>query len=255
MPHDPKPIPSFDAASAPRSPRCHALIPCAGSGSRSGRTGPKQYEQLAGQRLVDHTLAAFLALPQLASIALVVAPDDDSLSSPDPRVQLLRVGGASRAASVHNGLRALLQAGVDARDWVMVHDAARCLILPQQIAALIEACRDDPVGGLLALPLPDTLKAARADEAGARVAATLARDDKWLAQTPQMFRLGALEQALAAAEALGYAGITDEASALEAGGLSPRLVRGSAQNFKVTYPEDFALAEALLRLRASAAAT
>ena len=108
MPHDPKPIPSFDAASAPRSPRCHALIPCAGSGSRSGRTGPKQYEQLAGQRLVDHTLAAFLALPQLASIALVVAPDDDSLSSPDPRVQLLRVGGASRAASVHNGLRALL---------------------------------------------------------------------------------------------------------------------------------------------------
>ena len=254
MPHDPKPIPSFDAASAPRSPRCHALIPCAGSGSRSGRTGPKQYEQLAGLRLVDHTLAAFLALPQLASIALVVAPDDDSLSSPDPRVQLLRVGGASRAASVHNGLRALLQAGVDARDWVLVHDAARCLILPQQIAALIEACRDDPVGGLLALPLPDTLKAAQADEAGARVAATLARDDKWLAQTPQMFRLGALEQALAAAEALGYAGITDEASALEACGLSPRLVRGSAQNFKVTYPEDFALAEALLRLRASAPA-
>ena len=99
MPHDPKPIPSFDAASAPRSLRCHALIPCAGSGSRSGRTGPKQYEQLAGLRLVDHTLAAFLALPQLASIALVVAPDDDSLSSPDPRVQLLRVGGASRAAS------------------------------------------------------------------------------------------------------------------------------------------------------------
>ena len=252
MLHDPKPIPSVDAVSTPPAPRCHALIPCAGSGSRSGRAGPKQYEYLAGQRLVDHTLKVFLAVPQLASIALVVAPDDDSLSSPDPRVQLLRVGGASRAASVHNGLRALLRAGVDARDWVLVHDAARCLITPQQIDALIEACRDDPVGGLLALPLPDTLKAARADEAGARVAATLTRDDKWLAQTPQMFRLGALEQSLAATEAQGYAGITDEASAIEACGLSPLLLRGSAQNFKVTYPEDFALAEALLRLRASA---
>jgi 2-C-methyl-D-erythritol 4-phosphate cytidylyltransferase len=254
MPHDPKPIPSVDAASAPRAPRCHALIPCAGSGSRSGRAGPKQYEQLAGLRLVDHTLAAFLAVSRLASIALVVAPDDDSLSSPDPRVRVLRVGGASRAASVHNGLRALLQAGAERRDWVLVHDAARCLILPRQIDALINACHDDPVGGLLALPLPDTLKVARADEAGARVAATLTRDDKWLAQTPQMFRLGALEQALAVAETLGYAGITDEASAIEAGGLSPRLVRGSAQNFKVTYPEDFALAEALLRLRAPAPA-
>ena len=189
MPHDPKPIPSFDAASASRSPRCHALIPCAGSGSRAGRAGPKQYEQLAGLRLVDHTLAAFLALPQLASLALVVAPDDDSLSSPDPRVQLLRVGGASRAASVHNGLRALLRAGVDARDWVLVHDAARCLVTPAQVNALIDACLPDAVGGLLALPLPDTLKAATPD---GRVAATVPRADKWLAQTPQMFRMGAL---------------------------------------------------------------
>lgn len=252
MPHVYPPI--SPAAGAQPGPRCHALIPCAGSGSRSGRSGPKQYELLAGQRLVDHTLAAFLALPQLASIALVVAPDDDSLSSADPRVQLLRVGGVSRAASVHNGLRALLQAGADARDWVLVHDAARCLILPQQIAALIEACRNDAVGGLLALPLPDTLKAAQTDSDVPRVAATLARDDKWLAQTPQMFRLGALEQALAAAELGGYAGITDEASAIEAQGLGPLLVRGSAQNFKVTYPEDFALAEALLRLRGAPAA-
>jgi len=251
MPHVSPPI--SPVAGAQPAPLCHALIPCAGSGSRSGRAGPKQYEQLAGRRLVDHTLAAFLALPQLASIALVVAPDDDSLSSADPRVRVLQVGGASRAASVHNGLRALLQAGADGRDWVLVHDAARCLVTPAQIAALIESCRDDQVGGLLALPLPDTLKEAQADAGVARVAATLARDDKWLAQTPQMFRLGALEQALAAAEPGGYAGITDEASAIEAQGLRPLLVRGSAQNFKVTYPEDFALAEALLRLRASAA--
>lgn len=249
-------IPISPSVGAQKLPRCHALIPCAGSGSRSGRAGPKQYELLAGRRLVDHTLDAFLAVgvDQLAGVALVVAPDDASLSSPNPRVQVLRVGGASRAASVHNGLRALLQAGVDARDWVLVHDAARCLITSQQIVALIEACRDDAVGGLLALPLPDTLKAAQVDGGVARVAATLARDDKWLAQTPQMFRLGALEQALAAAEAGGYAGITDEASAIEVQGCRPLLVRGSAQNFKVTYPEDFALAEALLRLRALAAA-
>jgi 2-C-methyl-D-erythritol 4-phosphate cytidylyltransferase len=231
--------------------RCHALIPCAGSGSRSGRAGPKQYEQLAGRRLVDHTLDAFLAAVQLASVVLVVAPDDDSAFVADERLQVLRVGGPSRAASVHNGLKALLAAGLSAQDWVLVHDAARCLLTPQQVEALIEACRDDEVGGLLALPLPDTLKVARADAGVPRVAATLERDDKWLAQTPQMFRLGALEQALAAAEAGGYAGITDEASAIEVQGGSPLLVRGSAQNFKVTYPEDFALAEALLRLRAA----
>ena len=233
--------------------RCHALIPCAGSGSRSGRSGPKQYELLAGRRLVEHTLDAFLAVPQLASVWLVLAPDDDSQFRLDPRLQVRRVGGASRAASVHNGLKALRTAGVPESDWVLVHDAARCLLTPEQVQALIDACRDDAVGGLLALPLPDTLKAAQPGAGIPRVAATLARDDKWLAQTPQMFRLGALERALAAAEAGGYAGITDEASAIEAQGSSPLLVRGSAQNFKVTYPEDFALAEALLRLRAQAA--
>ena len=231
-------------------PRCHALIPCAGSGSRSGRAGPKQYELLAGRRLVEHTLDAFLAVPRLASVLLVLAPDDDSRFPSDPRLQVLRVGGASRAASVHNGLRALLAAGVPQQDWVLVHDAARCLLTPQQVVALIEACEADEVGGLLALALPDTLKTAVPAAGGPRAAATLARDDKWLAQTPQMFRLGALERALAAAEAGGYARITDEASAIEARGASPLLVRGSAQNFKVTYPEDFALAEALLRLRA-----
>ena len=235
------------------SARCHALIPCAGSGSRSGRAGPKQYELLAGRRLVDHTLDAFLAVPQLASVWLVLAPDDDSRFRADPRLQRLCVGGASRAASVHNGLKALRTAGVPESDWVLVHDAARCLLTPEQVQALIDACCHDEVGGLLALPLPDTLKVAQPGAGSPRVAATLARDDKWLAQTPQMFRLGALERALAAAEAGGYAGITDEASAIEAQGSSPLLVRGSAQNFKVTYPEDFALAEALLRLRAQAA--
>jgi 2-C-methyl-D-erythritol 4-phosphate cytidylyltransferase len=128
-----------------------------------------------------------------------------------------------------------------AHDWVLVHDAARCLITPAQINGLLDACLDDEVGGLLALPLPDTLKAAKAG----RVSATLPRADKWLAQTPQMFRIGSLLEAL---ELAGDA-VTDESSAIEAMGLAPKLVVGSAQNFKVTYPEDFELAQAVLVAR------
>jgi 2-C-methyl-D-erythritol 4-phosphate cytidylyltransferase len=147
-----------------------------------------------------------------------------------------------------HGLAELRARGARDDDWVLVHDAARCLITPEQIEALMVACADDPVGGLLALPLPDTLKQARSDGESSRVAATLDRADKWLAQTPQMFRLGLLAQALDQAERSG-AVVTDEASAIEALGLAPRLVPGSAQNFKVTYPEDFALAEAVLQAR------
>ena len=154
-------------------------------------------------------------------------------------------GGATRAESVFNGLGHLLATGAQAHDWVLVHDAARCLITPAQIEALIDACTPDAVGGLLALPLPDTLKAER----DGRVAATIDRAGKWLAQTPQMFRIGPLHAAYAAHAASGFVGITDEASAMESAGHAPRLVRGSAQNFKVTYPEDFALAEAVLRSR------
>jgi 2-C-methyl-D-erythritol 4-phosphate cytidylyltransferase/2-C-methyl-D-erythritol 4-phosphate cytidylyltransferase/2-C-methyl-D-erythritol 2,4-cyclodiphosphate synthase len=115
---------------------------------------------------------------------------------------------------------------------------------------LVQACSDDAVGGLLALPLPDTLKTQRPASEPARVESTVPRTGKWLAQTPQMFRLGALHSALAQVADIGFAGITDEASAMERLGLSPRLVVGSAQNFKVTYPADFALAEAILRSRA-----
>ena len=192
-----------------------------------------------------HTLAAFVAVPALARIVLVVAPGDEQVPSLPERVTLARCGGDSRARSVFNGLAALRALGARDDDWVLVHDAARCLVTPAQITALIAACQADAVGGLLGLPLPDTLKA----EVGGRAQATLPRGDKWLAQTPQMFRLGALHAALARAEPHGFAGITDEASAMEAMGAQPLLVAGSAQNFKVTYPEDFALAEAVLRAR------
>ena len=147
-----------------------------------------------------------------------------------------------------------MQRGAAGSDWVLVHDAARCLITPALINRLIDACLNaasaDEEGGLsgalLAMPLPDTLKAA---DAAGRAAATLPREGKWLAQTPQMFRIAPLHAALAARAASGFAGITDEASAMEAAGSRPLLVRGSAHNIKVTWPEDFALAAALLQTR------
>ena len=220
--------------------RLWGLIPCAGNGSRSGAVGPKQYQSVAGKAMVLHTLAAFAAVERLAG-TLVVVSEGDNFFDALP-VQVDTCGGATRAQSVANGLGALLQRGAVPEDWVLVHDAARCLITPQQINTLIDACLPDAVGGLLALPLPDTLKAGK----GGRVAATLERSDKWLAQTPQMFRIGALQAALLAA---GGA-VTDESSAMEFVGLSPLLVEGSAQNFKVTYPQDFALAESVLLSRA-----
>ena len=196
--------------------------------------------------MVLHTLAAFTAVERIERCLVVVAPGDRFLCVDDLRIQLAQVGGGTRAASVFNGLQALRDQGADDHDWVLVHDAARCLVTPAQVNALIDACWPDAVGGLLALPLPDTLKA----EADGRVSATVDRSHKWLAQTPQMFRLGALHAALAATAAKGFAGVTDEASAMELAGQQPLLVPGSAQNFKVTYPEDFALAEAILRSRA-----
>ena len=229
------------------SPRCHALVPCAGSGSRAGTAQPKQYQPLAGRPLVQHTLAALGAVARIDRLLVVVAPGDGTLRQPGARWQLADCGGATRAESVCNGLDHLLASGAAPRDWVLVHDAARCLLTPALVDALIDACLPDAVGGLLALPLPDTLKRAQ----DGRVAATVERADKWLAQTPQMFRIGALRAALAPHAASGFAGITDEASAMEAAGQRPLLVRGSAQNVKITYPEDFALAQAVLQARAS----
>ncbi|RZI95035.1 MAG: 2-C-methyl-D-erythritol 4-phosphate cytidylyltransferase [Variovorax sp.] len=232
------------------SSRFHVLIPSGGAGHRAGGVLPKQYQRIAGQPMVAHTLGAFRALNgRFASLSLVVAPDDRNVSAvlpgfPAAGEHLLAVGGPTRAATVRNGLHALRDQGAGAHDWVLVHDAARCLVTPTQIEALIAACEHDAVGGLLAHRLADTLKTASPD---GRVAATLTRADKWLAQTPQMFRIGMLLNAL---ERSGDA-VTDEAGAIEAMGLAPLLVAGSAQNFKITFPEDFALAEAVLLARRS----
>jgi len=235
-------------------PRFFALIPCAGLGSRavagssageSAQMLPKQYQPIAGLPMVQHTLNAFAQVARIQSSLVVVAPGDLFFSSlGDAGYQVMPCGGATRAASVLNGLIQLAGRGAAPDDWVLVHDAARCLVTTDLINSLIDSCQSDPVGGLLAQPLPDTLKQGQ----DGRVRGTLDRTDKWLAQTPQMFRLGALMQALKMAQNLGDS-ITDEASAMEAFGLSPRLVRGSAHNFKVTYPEDFMLAEALIKSR------
>jgi 2-C-methyl-D-erythritol 4-phosphate cytidylyltransferase len=228
----------------PVPPRFFALVPCAGIGERAGTDGPKQYAVLAGQSVVSHTLAALAHVSRLHEVLVVLSPSDGAFARHAAAFggRVATVGGTTRAQSVLNGLGELKRWGAADTDWVLVHDAARCLVRPEWIDALIDACADDPVGGLLALPVADTLKEA----SGERVSGTVSRAGKWQAQTPQMFRLGPLHDALTQAGS----GVTDEASAMEALGHAPRLVHGSLENFKVTFPPDFELAERLLRTRA-----
>ena len=231
------------AAASTTPPRLFALVPCAGVGERAGAGGPKQYTLLAGRSLVAHTLAALHAVTRLTGMLVVLSPEDKAFLAAAPGFEgwVSRNGGATRAQTVANGLQVLLGLGASPDDWVLVHDAARCLVRAEWIDTLIDACLPDACGGLLALPVADTLKA----EQGGVVKATVDRRGMWQAQTPQMFRIGPLQQALARAGA----SVTDEASAMEAAGQAPQLVAGSLENFKVTWPADFELAERLLRTR------
>lgn len=220
---------------------CFALIPAAGSGSRMGQALPKQYLMLANHPMIFHALLTLCAAPQINTVFVVLAPDDSHWHHYDwsrfgDKLQPLFCGATTRAGSVLNGLRA---AELEADDWVLVHDAARPCLSQAQLARLIAEVQDDKVGGLLAVPLADTLK--RAD-AGQRVACTEDRQGLWQAQTPQMFRSGLLLQALCTTFE-----VTDEASAIEALGFSPKLVASDPTNFKVTYPQDMQLAELLLQ--------
>ena len=231
---------------APPALRCFALVPCAGTGTRAGAPVPKQYVEIDGAPMVAHTLAALAAVARIKLVLVALAPTDEEFERrvelpAGKRFAISRCGGNSRAETVAAGLGRLVKQGARADDWVLVHDAARCLVRAEWIDRLIDVCADDPVGGLLALPVADTLKR----ETAGRVLKTLPREAVWQAQTPQMFRLGPLADALEDAGA----NATDEASAMEWQGLSPRLVPGSSENFKITQPEDFALAEAVLRAR------
>jgi 2-C-methyl-D-erythritol 4-phosphate cytidylyltransferase len=223
-------------------PEFHALVPAAGSGSRMGGEQPKQYLPLNGQPMIYHALATLCACADITTVFVVLAPADKQFhqydwSSFGDKLQPLFCGGATRAESVTNGL---LVTEMDADDWVLVHDAARPCLTQAHLHKLIAELRGDEVGGILAVPVADTLKRAGNDR---RIAQTEDRTGLWQAQTPQMFRAGLLLQALQSAPR-----VTDEASAVEALGLHPKLVASETRNFKVTYPLDFKLAELLLRL-------
>ena len=222
--------------------RLFGLIPAAGSGARFGAGLPKQYVDIAGRPMLFHAVRALAEHPAVETVFVVLAVDDERYARIDwsgfgARVAPLFCGGPTRRASVRNGLIAIADT-VDPDDWILVHDAARPCLDGATLARLVETLAADPVGGILAVPVADTLKRAGADD---RILRTEPREGLWQAQTPQMFRHGVLLQALGAA-----GDVTDEAAAVEATGLAPRLVAGSARNLKVTYPEEVAVAAALL---------
>jgi 2-C-methyl-D-erythritol 4-phosphate cytidylyltransferase len=216
-----------------------ALIPAAGVGARMGADGPKQYLPIGGKPMLRHTLDAFVSSARIAHTYVVVSADDPAIAAivPARGVTVLRCGGATRMESVRNGLAAL-GAELAGTDWVLVHDAARPGLTAALIDKLIDGVGDDPVGGLLALPVVDTVK-----RAGAGLQ-TVPRAGLWLAQTPQMFRYRLLQDALAGST--DPAAVTDDASAVEAMGHVPKLVEGHPRNLKVTLPADIRIAEMYL---------
>ena len=218
-------------------PAFWAVIPAAGIGSRMRADRPKQYLTLAGCTILEHTLDCFLNHPRLKGVVVSLAEDDPYWPqlpyAGDPRIHRAP-GGSERADSVLNALLRLVELGGCDDDWVLVHDAARPNLARTDLDNLLATLADDPVGGLLAVPARDTFKRAGPD---GRVRETVDRSVIWQAYTPQMFRLGPLQQALADARVAGVA-VTDEASAMEWAGMAPRLVEGRADNLKVTRPED-----------------
>lgn len=218
-------------------PAYWVVIPAAGVGSRMRADRPKQYLPLGQRTLIEHTLDCFLGQPELSGLVVCLSPDDDwwpqLACAQDPRITRTD-GGSERADSVLNGLQALTALGAQEQDWVLVHDAARPNLTHSDLHKLLLSLQDDPVGGLLAVPVRDTLKIAGPD---GRVRSTPDRTLYWQAYTPQMFRLQPLRTALQAALEADVA-ITDEASAMEWAGHAPRLVEGRSDNIKVTRPED-----------------
>jgi len=235
---------------------CHALLPTAGTGSRLGGDLPKQFQQLAGRPMLAYALDAFIQSPHIASIWVGVSPgfiDNpilQTLRHASKPIHFLPTGGPTRQETVRNTLAALLKAGISVDDWVLVHDAARPGITPVLIDKLIAGVEKSASGGLLAMPLADTLKQADLDSVIAgnlpHVEKTIPRDHLWQAQTPQMFHLNQLHSALEDAIRL-EADVTDEASAMELAGIKPLLIEGATRNFKVTHPADWELMQLLLQ--------
>ena len=224
-----------------------ALVPAAGIGTRLGDALPKQYLDINGVPLIFHALKALAAVKRIDKIVVVLSPEDqhwrassvifDSLGA---RISVAYIGGKSRGESVANGL-AHIESEMTNDDWVMVHDAARPCIRTELVEQFIDEMESDLVGGLLALPLADTIKL---DDGDLRVAKTIPRDGIWRAQTPQMFRFGLLKIALR-----DFVEATDEAQAIESTGHQPKLVMGDSANLKVTYAPDLQLAGLLLSVQ------
>ena len=222
-----------------------ALIPAAGSGTRVASDAPKQYLPLAGRTMLWHAVRA-VCVPRVETVFVVLAPGDRAFAAQDwsafqGRLEPLYCGGETRRDSVYNGLVAAMGA-IEADDWMLVHDAARPCLPRKDLENLMRETENDEVGGILGLPIAETVKQAAEN----RIQSTEDRSKLWLAQTPQMFRAGLLAEALKRARGTP----TDEAAAVEQMGLKPRLVTGSRENLKVTWPEDIAIAEAILKGRA-----
>jgi 2-C-methyl-D-erythritol 4-phosphate cytidylyltransferase len=228
-----------------RAPNFWVVVPAAGSARRMGAGSvPKQYLTLVGKFVIDHAVRPFISRPECQGIVVALALDDQRWRglefASDARTKVVH-GGAERADSVRAGLE-VLRGFAESRDWILVHDAARPCLSDADLDALLTTLADDEVGGLLAAPVVDTLKRANSDS---RVSATVDRTALWHALTPQMFRYDTLVRALAECTVAS----TDEAQAIEALGLKPKLVRGSADNLKITVPEDLARAEQILKAR------
>ena len=223
--------------------RFHIIIPAAGAGNRMATAIPKQYLPLCGKPIVSHCIQTFFSCPRIASINLALSAEDFFWRSltldSNSRLNLHYTGGDTRAQTVLNTLEAM-RPNVAGDDWILVHDAARPGLTIPLLNQLLDTLEHDDVGGLLALPLADTLKQSNADQ---RVEKTIPREGLWQAQTPQMFRFSLLQQALASFDGVP----TDEAQAVEALGLQPKLVTGSLRNMKITYPQDMALMEVLMQ--------
>jgi 2-C-methyl-D-erythritol 4-phosphate cytidylyltransferase len=227
------------------APRCWALVPAAGSGSRLGGEKPKQYMEIAGKPLLAHTLGSLMEVGPILGIAVGLARDDrwwHEEFAPSDRILGTYVGGVSRAETVLRGLE-YLEPRVQNEDWILVHDAARPCIRASDIERLISERGNGPSGALLAVPVPDTIKQSNDRD---QVERTISREGLWCAQTPQLFSYEALRDALQQSD---LATVTDDSSAMEAAGYMPRLVPGRADNLKVTTREDLELATLILQAR------
>ncbi|MDH3980060.1 MAG: 2-C-methyl-D-erythritol 4-phosphate cytidylyltransferase [Gammaproteobacteria bacterium] len=246
----PRQVPDRVAQLTGKDTRYWAVLPAAGTGTRMGAGVPKQYLPLGSKTVIEHTLDALLACEELSGVVVVVAVDDEhwpgiGAGYADKPLTVV-TGGSERCHSVLNGLEHLAQQA-HADDWVLVHDAARPCLRPADVTTLIETLAGDAHGGLLGVPVADTMK--RVD-AGLQVIDTVERDGLWHALTPQMFRLAELRAALQDVVD-GSALVTDEAAAMERAGYAPRMVQGHRDNIKITLPADLALAAFYLQARQS----